>query len=195
MRLSTTNKKPDPSDYIARSSGPTQQHAFRNGPRIVAIETLIPHDIMAGLVLLRIHTDAGTVDGTPVIGHGESYYIPHAVAATLHDWMARRLLGADATAIESHWRFLYERASAFGARGCELRAISAIDLALWDILGQLTKQPIWKLLGVGLKVLLMPKVGQAMATQASQALLKIITTAFTTLQILQKNFFLKVTPR
>ena len=147
MRLSTTNKKPDPSDYIARSSGPTQQHAFRNGPRIVAIETLIPHDIMAGLVLLRIHTDAGTVDGTPVIGHGESYYIPHAVAATLHDWMARRLLGADATAIESHWRFLYERASAFGARGCELRAISAIDLALWDILGQLTKQPIWKLLG------------------------------------------------
>jgi hypothetical protein len=51
------------------------------------------------------------------------------------------------------------------------------------------------LMGVGLKVLLMPKVGQAMETQASQALLKIITTAFTTLQILQKNFFLKVTPR
>ena len=133
MRLSTSNKQSDHTNYIARASGPTQQHAFRNGPRIVAIETLIPHDIMAGLVLLRIHTDAGTVDGTPVIGHGESYYIPHAVAATLHDWMARRLLGADATAIESHWRFLYERASAFGARGCELRAISAIDLALWDI--------------------------------------------------------------
>ena len=61
--------------------------------------------------------------------------------------MARRLLGADATAIESHWRFLYERGTAFGVRGCELRAISAIDVALWDILGQLTSQPIWKLLG------------------------------------------------
>jgi L-alanine-DL-glutamate epimerase-like enolase superfamily enzyme len=133
--------------FRRRASSPIQEHAFVRGPRITAVETLIPHDIMPGLVLLRLHTDAGTVDGQPVIGHGESYYIPHAVAATLHDWMARRLLGADATAIESHWRFLYERCSAFGVRGCELRAISAIDLALWDILGQLTRQPVWKLLG------------------------------------------------
>ena len=42
---------------------------------------------------------------------------------------------------------MYERGTAFGVKGCELRAISAIDLALWDILGQLTAQPIWKLLG------------------------------------------------
>lgn len=138
---------PASSDHLHRASSPTQEHAFRSGPRITAIETLIPADIMGGLMLLRIHTDAGTVGGTPVIGHGETYYIPHAVAATIHDWMARRLLGADATAIESHWRFLYERGTAFGVRGCELRAISAIDLALWDILGQLTEQPVWKLLG------------------------------------------------
>ena len=134
-------------DFLSRASSPTQEHAFRHGPRIVALETLIPHDVMAGIMLLRIHTDAGTVGGEPVIGHGETYYVPHAVAATLHDWMSRRLLGADATAIESHWRFLYERGTAFGVRGCELRAISAIDLALWDILGQLTERPVWKLLG------------------------------------------------
>jgi L-alanine-DL-glutamate epimerase-like enolase superfamily enzyme len=108
---------------------------------------LAPQDIMPGLVLVRIHTDAGTVGGERVVGHGESYYMPHAVAAALHDWMARRLLGADATAIESHWRFLYERAASFGGKGAELRALSAIDLALWDILGQLTQRPVWKLLG------------------------------------------------
>jgi L-alanine-DL-glutamate epimerase-like enolase superfamily enzyme len=130
-----------------RASSPTQKHAYRNGPRITAIETLVPDDIMPGIVLLRIHTDAGTVDGDSVIGHGESYYAPHAVAAMIHDWMARRLLGSCATAIESHWRFLYERATAFGGKGAELRAISAIDLALWDILGQLTRNPVWKLLG------------------------------------------------
>jgi galactonate dehydratase len=130
-----------------RASSPTQEHAYRDGPRITAVETLVPDDIMAGLVLLRIHTDAGAVDGTPVIGHGETYYAPHATAAMIHDWMARRLLGACATAIESHWRFLYERATAFGGKGTELRAISAIDLALWDILGQLTRQPVWRLLG------------------------------------------------
>ncbi|MBW8883292.1 MAG: mandelate racemase/muconate lactonizing enzyme family protein, partial [Planctomycetia bacterium] len=130
-----------------RASSPTQEHAYRHGPRITAIETLIPDGIMPGLLLLRIHTDAGTIDGNSVIGHGESYYAPHAVAAVVHDWMARRLLGACATAIESHWRFLYERATAFGGKGAELRAISAIDLALWDILGQTTRQPVWRLLG------------------------------------------------
>ena len=133
------------SDYIDRASSPSQQHAYRRGPRITAVETLIPDDIMPGLMLLRLHTDAGTVDGSEVIGHGETYYIPHAVASTIHDWMARRLLGSDAMAIESHWRFLFERCSAFGVRGCELRAISAIDLALWDIAGQILQQPIWRL--------------------------------------------------
>lgn len=131
----------------AGASSPIQEHAFRRGPVITAIETVIPHDLMAGLVLLRIHTNAGTVDGEPVIGHGESYYMPHAVAATLHDWMSRRLLGSDALAIESHWRFLYERCASFGGLGAELRAISAIDLALWDIAGQVLKQPVWRLLG------------------------------------------------
>lgn len=126
---------------------PLQEHAYQRGPRVVALETVIPHEVFPGLLLLRIHTDAGTVDGTPVMGHGETYYAPHSVAAMLHDWMARRLLGADACAIESHWRFFYERVTAFGGTGTELRALSAIDLALWDILGQLTRQPIWRLLG------------------------------------------------
>ncbi len=108
---------------------------------ITKIETAIHDEIMPGLLLLRIHTDAG------LLGCGETYYAPHAVAAMIHDWMARRLLGADALAIEAHWRFLYERTANFGARGTELRAISAIDLALWDIFGQATEQPIWQLLG------------------------------------------------
>lgn len=136
----------DPS-FRQRASSPIQEHAYESGPRITAIETLIPHDVMAGLVLLRIHTDAGTVNGEPVVGHGESYYLPHAVAAVLHDWMARRLLGADALAIESHWRFFYERCASFGGTGAEMRAISAIDLALWDIAGQLAGKPVWRLLG------------------------------------------------
>jgi galactonate dehydratase len=135
------------SEIQSRASSRHQEHVYTRGPRITAIETVVPADVMPGLLLLRIHTDAGTVDGEQVIGHGETYYIPEAAAAVLHDWMAPRLLGADATAIESHWRFLYERMTAFGGTGAELRALSAVDLALWDILGQLTKQPVWKLLG------------------------------------------------
>ena len=100
-----------------------------------------PLDLFPGLLFLRIQTDAG------VVGHGETYYCAEAVQGMIHEWMARRLLGEDALAIETHWRFLYERAANFGVRGTELRAISAIDLALWDILGKVCKQPIYRLLG------------------------------------------------
>ncbi len=139
--------KSQDNEFVQRASGPTQQHAYARGPRITAIETRIESAVMPGLMLLRIHTDAGTVSGEPIIGHGETYYLPEAAAAVIHDWMARRLLGADAAAIESHWRFLYERSTAFGGTGAELRALSAIDLALWDILGQICQQPVWRLLG------------------------------------------------
>ena len=99
-------------------------------PRITAIETTVPADIMSNLVLVRIHTDDG------LIGCGETYYTPQAIESLIHDWMAERLIGAEATDVESHWRFLYERCTAFGFPGAEMRALSAMDVALWDILGQ-----------------------------------------------------------
>lgn len=110
-------------------------------PRITAIETAIPSSIMPNLLLVRIHTDDG------LAGCGETYYTPHAVASLIHDWMAERLLGADALAVEAHWRFLYERCTPFGHLGAEMRALSALDLALWDILGQACGQPVYRLLG------------------------------------------------
>ncbi|MCA9065312.1 MAG: mandelate racemase/muconate lactonizing enzyme family protein, partial [Planctomycetaceae bacterium] len=109
--------------------------------RIKAIETVIPASIMPNLVLVRIHTEDG------LIGCGETYYTPHAIQSLIHDWMAERLLNADCTDIEAHWRFLYERCTAFGTPGAEMRAISAIDVALWDLMGQICRQPVWKLLG------------------------------------------------
>jgi len=135
-------KKTTQSGSVAQTITPQPKLVpTSSGIKITAIETVIPDDIMPGLLLVRVHTDAG------FIGHGETYYAPHAVAAMIHDWMGRRLLGADPLSIENHWRFLYERASAFGSRGTELRAISAIDLALWDIFGQVCGKPVWQLLG------------------------------------------------
>ena len=109
--------------------------------KITAVETIAPSDLMGNLLLLRIHTDAG------IIGHGETYYGPSAVAALVHDWLSERLLGNEALSVESHWRFFYERFGNFGIGGAEMRAISAVDLALWDILGQVCNQPIYRLLG------------------------------------------------
>ena len=109
--------------------------------KIIKLETSIPEHIMPGLMLLRIHTDEG------VIGCGETYYVPEAAASLIHDWMHHYLLGKNPLNIEAHWRFLYERCTNFGSRGAELRAISAIDLALWDIFGKVSNLPIWQLLG------------------------------------------------
>ncbi len=109
--------------------------------KIVKIETSIPDKIMPGLLLLRIHTDEG------IVGCGETYYAPESVASLIHDWMHHYLLGKNPLDIEAHWRFLYERTTNFGSRGAELRAISAIDLALWDIFGKAVGQPVWQLLG------------------------------------------------
>jgi galactonate dehydratase len=108
--------------------------------KIVKIETSC-NESGNGLLFCRIHTDEG------IIGCGESYYIPRAVAAVIHDWMSPRLIGSDPLNIEGHWRFLYERAANIGCRGAELRALSAIDLALWDIKGKICGLPIWNLLG------------------------------------------------
>jgi len=109
--------------------------------KITKIETAIPADVMPGLLLLRIHTDEG------LVGCGETYYVPEAVAALIHDWMSHYLLNRNPLEIEAHWRFLYERSTNFGARGAELRAISAIDLALWDLFGKSVNLPVWQLLG------------------------------------------------
>ncbi|HZY72082.1 MAG TPA: mandelate racemase/muconate lactonizing enzyme family protein [Edaphobacter sp.] len=90
---------------------------------------------------VQIHTDEG------LIGLGETYYLPRAVNAVIHDLFAPLLLGRDALDIENHWNNLFSLASFCGYAGAEMRAISAIDIALWDLAGQYSEQPIYNLLG------------------------------------------------
>lgn len=103
--------------------------------------TMDPDIGLPGLMFLNLHTDEG------IVGHGESYYVPRAIDAYIHDFAAQLLLGADEGDIERLWRQVYDLAARFGARGTEMRAISAIDLALWDIAGKRAGQPVYRLLG------------------------------------------------
>jgi galactonate dehydratase len=90
---------------------------------------------------VRIHTDDG------LVGLGETYYIPRAVSAVIHDLFADLLLCRNPLDIENHWCNLFSLASFCGFAGAEMRAISAIDIALWDLAGQYLGQPIYNLLG------------------------------------------------
>jgi L-rhamnonate dehydratase len=44
---------------------------------------------------------------------------------------------------------MYRKTMAFGRKGMGMVAISALDISLWDILGQAAKQPVYRLLGAG----------------------------------------------
>ncbi len=90
---------------------------------------------------LRIHTDEG------LIGLGETYYVPRAVSAVIHDVFGNLLLGRNPLDIENHWNNMFSTVNFFGFAGAEMRAMSAVDVALWDIMGQYLGQPIYNLLG------------------------------------------------
>jgi len=90
---------------------------------------------------VQIHTDKG------LVGLGETYYLPRAVAAIIHDIYAPLLIGRDARDIENHWANMAALANFCGSNGAEMRAISAIDVALWDLAGQNAGEPIYNMLG------------------------------------------------
>ncbi len=111
--------------------------------KITAIETVYPgsRSAMPALVFVRVHTDDG------VHGTGETFYLPQTCIAVIHEHIAPVLLGQDPLAIEHHWRDLYRAYARFGGKGAEVRALSAVDVALWDILGKVAGQPVHRLLG------------------------------------------------
>lgn len=90
---------------------------------------------------VQVHTDTGHV------GLGETFYVPGAVAAVIHEVAAPVMLGEDPLEIERHWHTLFHITNYYGYAGAEMRAISALDIALWDIAGQVAGQPIYALLG------------------------------------------------
>ncbi|HEX7008934.1 MAG TPA: mandelate racemase/muconate lactonizing enzyme family protein [Phycisphaeraceae bacterium] len=108
--------------------------------RIIGIDTLSVRE-HANVLWVRLHTDAG------LIGCGETYYTPRTTAAYIHEVAAPILLGQDPRDIERLWWRQYEASHIYGNRGCEMRAISAIDIALWDLLAQAAGMPLHRLLG------------------------------------------------
>ena len=107
--------------------------------KITAIETLRAAEF-ANLLWLRVHTDEG------ISGLGETFYMPQTVEAYVHEAAAPKLLGRDPLAIDRIARDLTGYLG-FRATGAEMRGNSAIDIALWDLFGKVTSQPIAQLLG------------------------------------------------
>jgi L-alanine-DL-glutamate epimerase-like enolase superfamily enzyme len=110
-------------------------------------------------VLVRIETECG------IVGHGEakagvgSSAPGHGLAAIINQELAPILTGQDPRDIGRLWDEMYNGTRAhyalarghgfpaLGRRGLNISAVSGIDVALWDILGQSLGAPVWRLLG------------------------------------------------
>jgi galactonate dehydratase len=115
--------------------------------RITAIETI---HLQRGITVnwgpiqwlwVRIHTDAG------LVGLGETYPHPEAEGALIRGSLAPVLLGRDPSQIDRLWADMLHAVAFSGWAGAEMRAISAVDIALWDLAGKAANVPVYQLLG------------------------------------------------
>ena len=107
--------------------------------RIVALETLRP-SFQNNLCVVVLHTEAGTV------GLGDAFFQSAAVETYLHTHVAPLLLGQDDPSPEAIATLLAPYVG-FQGGGVEVRGNGAVDIALWDLLGQHTGLNVSRLLG------------------------------------------------
>ncbi|MFN8483812.1 MAG: mandelate racemase/muconate lactonizing enzyme family protein [Anaerolineae bacterium] len=95
-------------------------------------------------LLVQVHTDAGIVG----LGEAAAYggFLESTEAIIIGE-LRRTILGQDPFKVEKLWAMMATRAHQRGRRGMLMMAISGIDIALWDIIGQATNTPLYRLLG------------------------------------------------
>ncbi len=86
-----------------------------------------------------------TADGT--VGTGNAALAPTVVKKAIDDWYAPMVTGEDPFDVAHIWEKMYRRSHAWGRKGVGMTAMSAIDIAIWDLMGKLVGKPVFKLLG------------------------------------------------
>lgn len=84
-------------------------------------------------------------DGT--VGIGNAALAPNLVKLAIDEYFAPLVVGQDPFDYAYLWERMYRRSHAWGRKGIGMTAISAVDIALWDLMGKLTGKPVFKLLG------------------------------------------------
>ena len=107
--------------------------------KIAALETIRIAE-RPNLLWLLVHTEDG------LTGLGETFFGAETVEAHVHEWIAPRVIGRDARRIDRLSADLVGYVG-FRSSGAEVRGNSAFDIALWDLWGKATGQPVAQLLG------------------------------------------------
>src|SRR6202035_1934458 len=80
-------------------------------------------------------------------GIGNAALAPQVTKQVIDLHLKPLLIGKDPWDIEFLWQLMYRKTMAFGRKGIAMVAISAVDIALWDLMGKSAKQPVYRLLG------------------------------------------------
>lgn len=106
----------------------------------------VPGDTMGsfrfhGWTVVEVETDDG------IVGIGNVALAPRIAKQIIDLYLAPLVIGADPFDYEYLWQRMYRSTLAWGRKGIGMAAISAIDIAIWDIMGKATGRPVFKLLG------------------------------------------------
>ncbi len=92
-------------------------------------------------LLVEIAADDGSV------GIGNAALAPRVAKQIIDLYLKDVLLGSHPLDVEKLWQHMYRKTMAFGRKGVGMAAISAVDIALWDLMGKALQQPVFRLLG------------------------------------------------
>ncbi|MBM7567734.1 enolase C-terminal domain-like protein [Paenibacillus sacheonensis] len=95
---------------------------------------------MGGRVIVQIIADNG------IEGLGESTG-GMATASIIHEHIRRILIGKDPRDIEKLWDMMFKITLPYGRKGIPIMAVSAVDLALWDLVSKARSEPLYMSLG------------------------------------------------
>jgi L-rhamnonate dehydratase len=94
-----------------------------------------------GCLVVEVFSDDG------LIGIGNAALAPQLTKQAIDLYLKPLLIGQNPWDVEFLWQHMYRKTMAFGRKGIGMVAISAVDIALWDLLGKAAKQPVFRLLG------------------------------------------------
>jgi L-rhamnonate dehydratase len=119
-----------------------QRHCFTNpldllDPPTNSIGSFCFHSWL----LVEVASDSGFV------GIGNAALAPRLSKQLIDLYLKPILIGSDPFDFEYLWQCMYRTTIAFGRKGIGMVAISAVDIALWDLVGKALKQPLFRLLG------------------------------------------------
>jgi len=95
----------------------------------------------------HVFVEVSTEEGITGLGEAGQYFGVSAIPPLIKEAFEPYLIGQDPHEVGKLWDTIYRRSMLYGRKGTTIIALSAVELALWDIIGKSVRQPLHKLLG------------------------------------------------